>query len=353
MTVTIANTNLVDSFNTWRLNTNLAATTISNNVVTVTKTGAARGGTTQGSGHIKGTFTANELRSRNIRGGNTSNESTITLHSNTTIEARSFTINANTEFTGNVNFTTSADDRLIMGDLSRIRVTGGNSGDFLRKTNLSEITATPLTMRQLGDLSSNAAHIILSSSNTAFSEELNTPDLRFSAGPSGQDKFRVYGDGDSTAGNSDLLIQLVSGDADSSLKIQTSANTTAHSFSADGNFQSTGRLTTVGITTSGTILPSGGSVNIGSGSAKFEDGNFSGVVTTDKLSLSTTAGDGVSSNLLPTVHNAKDGIWVYNNQIKDFSFYNNIISGSRGNQIENRSNLNFETKNILLFVKLD
>ena len=37
MTVTIANTNLVDSFNTWRLNTNLAATTISNNVVTVTK----------------------------------------------------------------------------------------------------------------------------------------------------------------------------------------------------------------------------------------------------------------------------------------------------------------------------
>ena len=47
MTVTIANTNLVDSFNTWRLNTNLAATTISNNVVTVTKTGAARGGTTK------------------------------------------------------------------------------------------------------------------------------------------------------------------------------------------------------------------------------------------------------------------------------------------------------------------
>jgi len=306
MTVTIANTNLVDSFNTWRLNTNLAATTISNNVVTVTKTGAARGGTTQGSGHIKGTFTANELRSRNIRGGNTSNESTITLHSNTTIEARSFTINANTEFTGNVNFTTSADDRIIMGDLSRIRVTGGNSGDFLRKTNLSEITATPLTMRQLGDLSSNSAHIILSSSNTAFSEELNTPDLRFSAGPSGQDKFRVYGDGDSTAGNSDLLIQLVSADADSNLKIQTSANNTVHTFSADGNFQSTGRLTTVGITTSGTILPSGGSVNIGSGSAKFEDGNFSGVVTTDKLSLSTTAGDGVSSDLLPTVHNAKD-----------------------------------------------
>ena len=306
MTVTIANTNLVDSFNTWRLNTNLAATTISNNVVTVTKTGAARGGTTQGDGHIKGKFTANELRSRNIRGGNTTNESTITLHSNTTVNATTLSISANTEFTGNVNFTTAGDDRIILGDISRIRVTGGNSGDFLRKTNASEITATPLTMRQLGDLSSNSAHIILSSSNTAFSEELNTPDLRFSAGTSGQDVFRVYGDGDSTGGNSDLLIQLVSADEDSNLKIQTSANNTVHTFSADGNFQSTGRLTTVGITTSGTILPSGGSVNIGSGSAKFLDGNFAGTVTTDKLNLSTTAGDGVTSSFIPATHNAND-----------------------------------------------
>ena len=306
MTVTIANTNLVDSFNTWRLNTNLAATTISNNVVTVTKTGAARGGTTQGDGHIKGKFTANELRSRNIRGGNTTNESTITLHSNTTVNATTLSISANTEFTGNVNFTTAGDDRIILGDISRIRVTGGNSGDFLRKTNASEITATPLTMRQLGDLSSNSAHIILSSSNTAFSEELNTPDLRFSAGTGGQDVFRVYGDGDSTGGNSDLLIQLVSADEDSNLKIQTSANNTVHTFSADGNFQSTGRLTTVGITTSGTILPSGGSVNIGSGSAKFLDGNFAGTVTTDKLNLSTTAGDGVTSNFVPATHDARD-----------------------------------------------
>ena len=305
MTVTIANTNLVDSFNTWRLNTNLAATTIGNNVVTVTRTGAARGGTSRGDGHIKGTFTANELRSRNIRGGNTSNESTITLHSNTTINATTLSISANTEFTGNVNFTTAADDRIILGDISRIRVTGGNSGDFLRKTGLSEITATPLTMRQLGDLSSNSAHLILSSSNTAFSEELNTPDLRFSAGPSGQDKLRIYGDGDASAGHSDLLIELASADTNSNLKIQTSANTTAHTFSADGNFQSAGRLTTVGITTSGTILPSGGSVNIGSGSAKFLDGNFSGVVSTDTLSVSDASGDGVNSNLVPESNNAR------------------------------------------------
>ena len=306
MTVTIANTNLVDSFNTWRLNTNLAATTISNNVVTVTKTGAARGGTTQGDGHIKGTFSANDLRSSTIRGGNTTNQSAITLHSNTTIEARTFTINANTEFTGNVNFTTTGDDRIILGDISRIRVTGGRSGEFLRRTATDTITASAMGLRQISDLSSNSAHLILSSSNTAFSEELNTPDLRFSAGTGGQDVFRVYGDGDSTAGNSDLLIELVSADADSSLKIQTSANNTVHTFGADGNFQSTGRLTTVGITTSGTILPSGGSVNIGSGSAKFEDGNFSGVVTTDKLSISDTSGDGVTTNLIPATHNAKD-----------------------------------------------
>ena len=262
MTVTIANTNLVDSFNTWRLNTNLAATTIGNNVVTVTRTGAARGGTSRGDGHIKGTFSALNFRSSAIRGGNTTNESAITLHSNTTINARTFTVSANAEFTGNVNFTTAADDRIILGDISRIRVTGGNSGDFLRKTNASEITATPLTMRNLGDLSSNSAHIILSSSNTSFSEENNTPDLRFSAGPSGQDKFRVYGDGDSTAGNSDLLIQLVSADADSTLKIQTNANNTVHTFGADGTTNHTGRITSVGLTTSGTILPSGGSVNI-------------------------------------------------------------------------------------------
>ena len=44
-------------------------------------------------------------------------------------------------------------------------------------------------LRQLSDLSSNSAHIILSSSNTAFSEELNTPDLRFSAGTGGQDNL--------------------------------------------------------------------------------------------------------------------------------------------------------------------
>jgi len=322
MTVTIANTNLADSFNTWRLNTNLAATTISNNVVTVSRTGAARGGTSRGDGHIKGTFSALNFRTSSLRGGNTTNESAITLHSNTIIEARTFTINANTEFTGNVNFTTTTTDRIILGDLSRIRVTGGNSGDFLRKTGTDQITAAVMGLRQLNDLSSNSAHLILSSSNTAFSEELNTPDLRFSAGTAGQDKFRVYGDGDATAGDSDLLVQLVSTDGDSNLKVQDSANTTAHTFSADGTSIHTGRITTAGLTSSGSILPSGGSVNLGSGSAKFADGNFSGTVTTDKLSLSATSGDGVDSDIVPTTHNAKD---LGNT---NFQFRNAFIAGT-------------------------
>ena len=252
MTVTIANTELVDSFNTWRLNTNLISTVVSNNVVTVTKTGAARGGTTKGDGHIKGTFSANDLRSSAIRGGNTTNESAITLHSNTTIEARTFTINANTEFTGNINFTTTGDDRIIMGDISRIRITGGNSGDFLRRSASDLITATTLSLRNIGDLSSNAAHLILSSANTNFAQELNTPDLRFSAGTNGQDVIRLYGDGEATAGDSDLLMQLVSADGDSNFKIQTVANNNVHTFGADGNVSHTGRITSVGLTSSGT-----------------------------------------------------------------------------------------------------
>ena len=306
MTVTIANTELVDSFNTWRLNTNLISTVVSNNVVTVTKTGAARGGTTKGDGHIKGTFSANDLRSSTIRGGNTTNQSAITLHSNTTIEARTFTINANTEFTGNINFTTTGDDRIIMGDISRIRITGGNSGDFLRRSASDLITATTLSLRNIGDLSSNAAHLILSSANTNFAQELNTPDLRFSAGTNGQDVIRLYGDGEATAGDSDLLMQLVSADGDSNFKIQTVANNNVHTFGADGNVSHTGRITSVGLTSSGTILPSGGAVDLGSSGAQFKDGYFDGIVITDKLQVSDTASEGIDSNLVPAVHNTHD-----------------------------------------------
>ena len=63
MTVAVSNTNLNDSFNTWRLNTNLAATILSNNVVTVSRAGSAnRGGAAKGNGHVSGTFSRSEER---------------------------------------------------------------------------------------------------------------------------------------------------------------------------------------------------------------------------------------------------------------------------------------------------
>ena len=298
MTVAVSNTNLVDSFNTWRLNTNLAATVLSNNVVTVTRAGsAARGGTSRGDGHIKGTFSANDLRASTIRGGNTSSISNITITSNTTINARTLTVSANTEFTGNVNFTTSSSDRIILGDVSRIRMTGGTSGQLLRKTGTDQITAVSLSLRNMQDLSSNSAHLILSSSNTSFSQELNTPDLRFSAGTGGQDKFRIYGDGSSTAGDSDLLMQLVSTDDGSQFKIMNNSNTVMHTFSADGTGVHAGRLTVQGLTTNGSLLPSG-SLDLGSSSAKWNDLHLDGTAAIDTLALSTTGGEGVFNSLI-------------------------------------------------------
>ena len=62
MTVPVSNTQLSDSFNTWRLNTNFISTIISNNVVTVARAGGAnRGGSVTGDGHVEGTFSATTL----------------------------------------------------------------------------------------------------------------------------------------------------------------------------------------------------------------------------------------------------------------------------------------------------
>ena len=149
-------------------------------------------------------------------------------------------------------------------------------------------------------------HLILSSANTNFAQELNTPDLRFSAGTNGQDVIRLYGDGEATAGDSDLLMQLVSADGDSNFKIQTVANNNVHTFGADGNVSHTGRITSVGLTSSGTILPSGGAVDLGSSGAQFKDGYFDGIVITDKLQVSDTASEGVDSHLVPAAHNTHD-----------------------------------------------
>ena len=71
MTVSVANTNLTDDFNSWRLRTNLLATSMSNNAVTAWRAGSsARGKSVTGNSHVKGTFSALELRTTTLKGGN-------------------------------------------------------------------------------------------------------------------------------------------------------------------------------------------------------------------------------------------------------------------------------------------
>ena len=112
MTVAVSNTNLNDSFNTWRLNTNLAATTMSNNVVTVSRAGSGNRGGAAGNGHVSGTFSATNLRTTTLKGGNTTSGTggALTVASNTTISGTSLSVSANATFTGNVTFTTAGND---------------------------------------------------------------------------------------------------------------------------------------------------------------------------------------------------------------------------------------------------
>ena len=48
-----------------------------------------------------------------------------------------------------------------------------------------------------------------------------------------------------------------------------------------------------------------------------------------------------------TAHNCQTGIWVNRPQVYNLFYYNNIISGTRGEQISNSKGLNFAEKNIL------
>jgi|SaaInlV_110m_DNA_1040235.scaffolds.fasta_scaffold16621_3 hypothetical protein len=146
MSVTISNTNLTHNFNTWRTNTNLLSDAMSNNVVTVWRGGANRGGKVTGNGHISGTFSSTNLRTSVLKGGNTTVGSSITISSNTTVDGTSLAISANTTFTGNVNFTSVGTDRIILGDASRIRLTGGSNNNIMVQNNSDEIqfTADPI-----------------------------------------------------------------------------------------------------------------------------------------------------------------------------------------------------------------
>lgn len=294
MTVQIANTNLNDSFNTWRLNTNFAATVLSNNVVTVSRAGSAeRGGVAKGNGHVSGTFSANELRTVVLKSGNTTSEGGwIQIASNTAINATSLTVTANTTFQGNIVFATSGTDRFVMGDISRVRVTGGAQGQFLRIEGGAD---TPnfksLTLRDITDLSSNSAHLILSGANTAFSDNGDSPALKF-AGIN--DTIQVFLASDAIIGDSDLHVVLADNSGDSRFVVADSGNNIVAWVDSDGNIVSTSAF-----------LPStDDSVDLGSSGAEFRDLYIDGVANIDELSIGTSAGQGVSTSLIPKTDSA-------------------------------------------------
>lgn len=302
MTVAVSNTNLNDSFNTWRLNTNFAATVISNNVVTVSRDGSAnRGGVAKGNGHVAGTFTANELRTVRLHSGNTSNEGNfIQIASNTSINATSFTVTANATFQGNVNFATSGTDRIIMGDISRIRVTGGSQGQFLR---IGTQTDTPdfkaLTLRDISDLSTNSAHIILSGSNATFSDTGDSHALILSAG-GGQRAYMFMSANSTLSDKADVFLQLSDDTSNATFTITNASNTEQFTVRADGTVYAVANVTATGFTTDGNILPiADDSVDIGAPNREFRNAYFDGTVTTDILTVATGATQGVSASLIP------------------------------------------------------
>ena len=290
MTVAVSNTNINDSFNTWRLNTNLAATVISNNVVTVSRAGSAeRGGVAKGNGHVAGTFTANELRTTALKAGNTSNDGAwLYVRSNTSINATSLAITANTTFQGNVDFVTAGTDRVNLGNVTRLILSGGTRGQFLRvETATDNIAFKSLSLRDIADLSTNSAPIILSGANTTFSDNNDSPALILS---NGTDRAYLYMASDAVAGDSDVYLNLVDAAGDSTFTVADSANSAVLSVDSSGN-----------LTVVNALLPtSDDSVDIGAVGNEFKDGYFDGTLNTDILSVATGGSQGVGSSLIPT-----------------------------------------------------
>jgi len=299
MTVAVSNTNLNDSFNTWRLNTNLAATTLSNNVVTVSRAGSAnRGGAAKGNGHVSGTFSATQLRATTLKGGNTTADSTLTIASNTTIQATTLTVAANTTFTGNVDFSTAGTDRLNLGTISRIIIGGGAAGQFIRS---SAATDNPeyksLTLRDITDLSSNAANIILSGANSSFTAQGGQPAIVFS---NGTDYAYLHLASSVTAGDSDVHLKLSDTNGSSRFAIADSANVVVVHITSDGDATFSANVITAGIRSSGNILPaSDDAIDLGSTTREFRNLYIDGVANIDELSMGTATGQGVSTSLIP------------------------------------------------------
>lgn len=301
MTVSIANTNLNDNFNTWRLNTNFASTVISNNVVTVSRAGSAnRGGVAKGNGHVSGTFTANELRATTIKSGNTTNDAAfLFINSNTSVNAHSLSITANTTFQGNVDFSVTGTNRIILGDISRIRMTGGTRGQFLRLEDQSDVVNfKSLSLRDIQDLSSNSAHLILSGSNASFSDNNDSPALILT---NGADRARFFLSSQNL-GESDVFLNLVDDDGDSRFVITNSTNSEIFSVTSSGRVTFTANATVGGISTTGNILPESGQNNqydLGAPNRKFRNLWVDNIGNIDELKIGTASGQGVSTSLIP------------------------------------------------------
>lgn len=301
MTVAVSNTNLNDSFNTWRLNTNLAATTMSNNVVTVSRAGSAnRGGAAKGNGHVSGTFSATNLRTSTIKGGNTTSGTggALAVSSNTTFNGSQVTVSANATFTGNVIFQTAGTDRVNLGAVDRLIINGGTSGQFMR---LSGTTDNPdfksLTLRDITDLSSNASNIILSGANSSFTAQGGQPALVMS---NGTDYAFLHLASDATTGDSDVHLKLVDASGDSRFQIADSANVIVGHVTSDGEAVFTANVTAAGVTTSANILPvSDDAVDLGAPNREFRNLYIDGTAQVDILEVATGASQGVNSSLIP------------------------------------------------------
>ena len=302
MTVQISNTELNSSFNAWRLNTNFAATVISNNVVTVSRAGSAnRGGVAKGNGHVAGTFSANELRTSTLKAGNTTADGGwLYVNSNTSINATSLTVTSNTTFQGNIVFATSGTDRFIMGDISRVRVTGGSKGQFMRIETQSD---TPefkfLTLRDITDLSTNSAHIILSGSNSTFSDNADSPHLIFAGATGGADRVEMFLAA-GTVTESDLYVKLVDAGGDSTLAVADSSNNRVAYITSAGQLFATANVNTGSVTANGNILPgTDDSIDLGAPNREFRNLYVDGVANIDELSVATGASQGVATSLIP------------------------------------------------------
>ena len=176
--------------------------------------------------------------------GTAEGKGAITIASNTSITGTTLAVSSDTTFTGNVDFETAGVDRVNLGDISRVIVSGGAVGQFLRIQGPAADNPQfkSLTVSDITDLSTNSAHIILSGANTTFSAGAkNSHHLIFAGGSnSGADRFHIFAADSTTAEDDDLVIQLTAGNGDSKLSINNLANTVMATIDSFGTITANG-----------------------------------------------------------------------------------------------------------------